>query len=94
MFVHCRYVLPFSEVLDWSEASLEVDERQFLQLPFLLRGISPSQLLRLRLHTQFMWDTYFSSVSKTVLTTLEVSSEQVQIICSQFEFFLLFSDNP
>lgn len=70
----CRYVLPFSEVLDWNKASLVVDERQLLQLPYLLRGISATKVLSLRLYTQFMWDTYFSSVRKIIMTTLEVIS--------------------
>ena len=68
----CRYVLPFSEVLDWNKASLVVDERQLFQLPYLLRGIPASKILSLRWYAQFMWDTYFSSVSKIVSTTLEV----------------------
>ena len=28
----CRYVLPFSEVIDWDKASLTIDERQLLQV--------------------------------------------------------------
>ena len=49
-----------------------IDEKQFLQLPYILRGISSARLLSLRLYTQFMWDTYFSSVSKVIMTTIEV----------------------
>lgn len=70
----CSYVLPFSEVLDWSRAALVIDEKQLLQLPYILRGISSAKVLSLRLYTQFMWDTYFSSVKKIILTTLEVGA--------------------
>ena len=73
---YCRYVLPFSEVLDWEKAALVVDERQLFQLPYLLRKIPPSKILSLRWHTQFMWDTYFSSVSKIIMTTLEVCTSK------------------
>ena len=69
----CRYILPFSEVLDWSRASLVVDERQLLQLPYILREVAPSKLLSFRLQTQLLWDAYFSSVSKIITTTLEVN---------------------
>ena len=50
-----------------------MDERQLFQLPYLLRKIPSSRILSLRWHTQFMWDTYFSSVNKIIMTTLEVS---------------------
>ena len=68
--------MPFAEVLDWSKAALIIDEKQLLQLPYILRGISPDKLLSFRLYTQFMWDTYFSSVSKIVTTTLEVCNNR------------------
>lgn len=32
----------------------------------------PTRVLALRQQTQFLWDTYFSSVEKIVHTTLEV----------------------
>lgn len=71
------YILPFSEVLDWKNAVLVVDERQMFQLPYLLRGISSSKILSLRWHAQFMWDTYFSSLRKIVSTTLEIIRSRI-----------------
>lgn len=37
-----------------------------------LQEMPPSRVLALRQQTQFLWDTYFSSVEKVIRTTLEV----------------------
>jgi hypothetical protein len=44
-----------------------------LQIPSTIRSIHQDKILALRQQTQFLWEAYFSSVEKTVLTTLEVS---------------------
>ena len=68
-----RYIIPFNEVIDWSLVSLDIDERQLLQVPHIVRSIPPEQLLSMRLQTQFIWDTYLSSVEKIIMTTIEVA---------------------
>ena len=45
----------------------------FPQIPSITRSVDRDKILALRQHTQFLWDAYFSSVAKIVLTTLEVS---------------------
>lgn len=37
-----------------------------------LQEMRPTRVLALRQQTQFLWDTYFSSVEKVIHTTLEV----------------------
>lgn len=44
-----------------------------LQIPTTVRSIHQDKILSLRQQTQFLWEAYFSSVEKIVLTTLEVS---------------------
>lgn len=44
-----------------------------LQIPSTVRSIHQDKILALRQQTQFLWEAYFSSVEKIVLTTLEVS---------------------
>lgn len=44
----------------------------FLQVPSIVRSVGHDRILALRQQTQFLWDAYFSSVAKIVLTTLEV----------------------
>nr|XP_019569339.1 PREDICTED: exostosin-like 1 isoform X5 [Rhinolophus sinicus] len=68
-----RWELPFSEVIDWTKAAIVADERLPLQvLLAALQEMPPTRVLALRQQTQFLWDTYFSSVEKIVHTTLEI----------------------
>lgn len=48
--------------------------RVVLQIPSTIRSIHQDKILALRQQTQFLWEAYFSSVEKIVLTTLEVSN--------------------
>ena len=45
------------------------------QIPTTVRSIHQDKILSLRQQTQFLWEAYFSSVEKIVLTTLEVRSQ-------------------
>lgn len=44
-----------------------------LQIPTTVRSIHQDKILSLRQQTQFLWEAYFSSMDKIVMTTLEVS---------------------
>ncbi|XP_023606698.1 exostosin-1 isoform X3 [Myotis lucifugus] len=68
--------LPFSEVINWNQAAVIGDERLLLQIPSTIRSIHQDKILALRQQTQFLWEAYFSSVEKIVLTTLEVMSSR------------------
>ncbi|KAM9839935.1 exostosin-1 [Aulostomus maculatus] len=69
--------LPFSEVIDWRKAAIIGDERLLLQVPSITRSVGRDKILVLRQQTQFLWDAYFSSVAKIVLTTLEIIRDRV-----------------
>lgn len=43
------------------------------QVASIVRSVSQVDVLAMRQQTQFLWDTYFSSIEKIVETTLEVS---------------------
>lgn len=47
-----------------------------LQVPSITRSVGHDRILALRQQTQFLWDAYFSSVAKIVLTTLEVKKKK------------------
>ena len=38
----------------------------------MVRSVAAEDVLLMRRHTQFLWNTYFSSVKKIVAATLEV----------------------
>ncbi|XP_077577753.1 exostosin-1a-like [Stigmatopora nigra] len=69
--------LPFSEIIDWNTAAVIGDERLLLQVPSTVRSIHQDKILSLRQHTQFLWEAYFNSVEKIVLTTLEIIHDRV-----------------
>ncbi|XP_076437900.1 exostosin-1a-like [Babylonia areolata] len=69
--------LPFSEVIDWNRVVVWGDERLLLQVPSIVRSMSEKRLLDMRQQTQFLWDTYFSSVEKIVASTLELMRDRI-----------------
>uniref|UniRef100_A0A3Q2D6X4 Exostosin-1c-like n=1 Tax=Cyprinodon variegatus TaxID=28743 RepID=A0A3Q2D6X4_CYPVA len=69
--------LPFSDVIQWNQAVVEGDERLLLQVPSTVRAVPNQRVLELRQRTQMLWDAYFSSVDKIVLTTLEIIKDRI-----------------
>ncbi|XP_033123364.1 exostosin-1b-like, partial [Anneissia japonica] len=69
--------LPFSEVIDWDRATIEGDERLLLQVPSITRSITSEQILLLRQQSQFLWETYFSSLEKIISTTFEIIKDRI-----------------
>lgn len=62
------------------------------QIPSTVRSIHQDKILSLRQQTQFLWEAYFNSVEKIVLTTLEVHKcSLIQYyymhILNEFQFF-------
>ncbi|XP_070533963.1 exostosin-1-like [Ptychodera flava] len=78
--------LPFSEVIDWDRAAIMGDERLLLQVPSIVRSVSNHEIMSLRQQTQFLWETYFSSVDKIVMTTLEIIQDRVHKHIARDEF--------
>lgn len=72
------WVLPFDEVIDWSGVVVSGDERALFQLPELLRTLEDWQINAMRVKCLAIYDTYFSSVEKIVLTTLKIVSERIR----------------
>ncbi|XP_068612099.1 exostosin-1a-like [Brachionichthys hirsutus] len=69
--------LPFSEIIDWNTAVVSTDERLLLQVPSIVRSIQLDQIMSLKQQTQFLWEAYFSSLNKIVMTTLEIIQDRV-----------------
>lgn len=74
MLLSNGWELPFSEMIDWSKALIQGDEKLLTELPSIVRSYSKEQILAMKQQALFLWEAYFSSVEKIVLTTLEVTS--------------------
>ncbi|XP_037274398.2 exostosin glycosyltransferase 1 ttv isoform X1 [Rhipicephalus microplus] len=70
--------LPFGEALRWEGAALRADERLLLQVPDTLRSMPRRRVHAMRQRSQLLWETYFSSVDKIVLTVLQILRERVR----------------
>lgn len=67
-----EWKLPFSEIIDWSEAAVTLDERLLMQVPEILRTIPEARVHALKQQTQVLWNRYFRSIEEIIDTTLEV----------------------
>ncbi|CAH8493930.1 unnamed protein product [Dicrocoelium dendriticum] len=72
-----RYVLPFSEVLDWSKFSVRVRATELHSIPSLLASFGADDVARFQRQLQFVFLRYFSSMSKIAMTTLDIINDRV-----------------
>ena len=82
--------LPFSELIDWSEAAVVSDERLLLQLPEILKSINPMRTFFMRQKTQDLWERYFRSVEVIINTTLQVRGNRCLFLWYKTDASLLF----
>ncbi len=72
-----EYVLPFSEVLDWSQASVRCWSHDLVGVASQLRDFPLSFIQEMRKKVSYLYNHYFASVSKITLTTLDILNERV-----------------
>ena len=85
MLLSNGWELPFSEVIDWSKALIQGDERLLTDIPSVVRSFTKDQILAMKQQALFLYEAYFSSVEKILLTTLEVrNSFDTSCICCFF----------
>lgn len=72
-----EYILPFSEVLDWKRAAIQVREDDLEDLLKVLKGVSKAKLFEMRSQALLLWNRYFRSMAKIALTTLDVINDRV-----------------
>ncbi|XP_053209771.1 exostosin-1-like [Panonychus citri] len=72
-----NWVKPFEDVIDWSEAVVEGDERSLLQLPEIMRSYDWKKIEKMASRSKSLYDTYFSSVEKIVFTTIAIINERI-----------------
>lgn len=67
-------LLPFSEILNWSEMAVILPESAVATVPDVLRALGPKQRCRMRRQAAQAFHSYFANVSANVRGLLEVAS--------------------
>lgn len=71
------WIKPFSEIIDWSSTIVNADERSVLQIPETLRSFTPHQISRMKSKCLKVYNQYFSSIKRIVLTTISILEERI-----------------
>ncbi|KAI6183228.1 hypothetical protein M3Y97_00466500 [Aphelenchoides bicaudatus] len=69
--------LPFTEVVDWSQAAIQFHENTVFFTTDVLNSISAQRIARMKLQTQWIYHRYFSSVEKIVLSTIRIVFDRI-----------------
>lgn len=70
-------VLPFSEVLDWTLASIRVREVDLHKTVAVLREVTKEKRIELRRQGQWFYRQYFKSIRQLVTTSLDILNDRV-----------------
>lgn len=72
-----NYVMPFSEILDWNLASIQIRESHLHSIMSVVKSISNDKILELQKHGRYFFKSYFESLEKIVLTALDEINDRV-----------------
>ncbi|KAI7691479.1 hypothetical protein SSS_08255 [Sarcoptes scabiei] len=78
--------LPFSERIHWPSAVIIADERFVFQIPDQIRSISKFEIESMRLQGIYLYNNYFASVEKILLTTISIIEDRINIHHSREAF--------
>ncbi|XP_041360950.1 exostosin-like 3 [Gigantopelta aegis] len=74
--------MPFSEILDWKRAAIFLPVARVTEIFFFLRTFTDSDIAEMRKQGRFIWETYFGSTEKIVVSFLAVMRTRLQIPAS------------
>jgi cell division protein ZapA (FtsZ GTPase activity inhibitor) len=80
------WILPFNEVIDWSDCVIQSDERLLLQIPEQLRQISKQKIFKMQSKCLEIYEKYFSSIESIVMTALNIIEERIHLFNSKTRF--------
>ena len=72
-----EWILPFSQVIDWSLMSIQIDMQNMNRLLKILEEISPARLSLMYSQLEFVFERYFSSIQAITLNTLDIISSRI-----------------
>lgn len=70
-------ILPFSEVLDWTLASIMCLSCDLDEVVAKLQTIPKEMVVEWRKHVLFLYKNHFSSIARIAMTTMDVINERV-----------------
>lgn len=73
-----NWVKPFDEIIDWSKATVQFEESLLLQVPDILRDIDQSAIVTMRKNCLNIYDKYFSTTEKIILTVLRLIEGRIR----------------
>ncbi|KAF0306498.1 Exostosin-2 [Amphibalanus amphitrite] len=71
------YVLPFSEVIDWTRVGLHVYEQDLTELAGIIKEMSPQRRSEMRAQARWVYEQYFSTFGQMALTTLQIVNDRI-----------------
>ncbi|VDD89661.1 unnamed protein product [Enterobius vermicularis] len=71
------WVLPFSEVIDWSQAAIIAHEDSVLTITDILNAIPMQRVLHMKQQARGLYQRYLSSVEKIVTTSIKIVEERI-----------------
>nr|XP_002119284.3 exostosin-2-like [Ciona intestinalis] len=77
VFACDTYILPFSEVLDWSRASVLIREDSLPDIMNILRRIPHEQVVLMKKQVEFLYTSYFTNIPAITMTTLQIINDRV-----------------
>ena len=77
VIVSDSYVLPYSEVIDWRRAVLQIYEDDLDKMMELLRTVSSDRVNDMRQTGRWIYTNYFASMEKIALTALRIVNDRV-----------------
>ncbi|CAF1071230.1 unnamed protein product [Rotaria sordida] len=81
-------ILPFSEIINWSKSIVIIYSNISLSLlPYYLRNISIYQRNHMQIECRNIWLKYFSSISRIILTLLDILNDRFITSSSSFLSF-------
>lgn len=69
-------ILPFSEIIDWSKGVIIYRNSSLSLLPYYLKSINQTRRYEMQNECIKIWFKYFSSISKIVLTSLDLLNDR------------------
>lgn len=70
-------VMPFNNVIDWKHAAIFIMESHLNTLMDVLNNVSEKRIKQLQSTVRFLYNSYFSTMERIVLTTLDLLQDRV-----------------